>query len=553
MTSRLLFIFSLLSGSLAAQWETSSSLNTSLTIASKSQDNLHAVSDANGGSVISWDDNRNSSTNSTDIYAHRINKSGVIKWATNGVAICSNTATQKASAITDVGGGNSIIVWEDYRNGNSDIYAQKIDSSGNVLWATNGVPVCAKALHQKNPKAVSDNAGGAFIVWEDSLNNFWDIYAQRISASGSVAWTANGVSICVASNTQINPKIESDGLGGAIIAWQDKRSNLDYDIYAQRVNASGSVQWTVDGLAICFATNTQSNPRIEPDGSGGAVIGWTDKRNAIDNNIYAQCVSASGVMMWASGGASVCVASGNQSALDIKYLAASKVIFTWKDARTATLSIYAQMMDLSGAELLATNGILVSNGIFKANNPNVISDDYYGSIIAWQDSSSTGWDIRSQRLDPSGNLLWQIGGVTVSNATNDQINVVQVEDNLGGASYFWEDYRNGTDYNIYAHHLNSNGDVGIFDIRANNQNAVICYPNPINNTSVIKLFGNSQAKKWQLQILDRVGKIIVNRTLNSEEDYKLNDVELKPGIYFYRATINGTTTNGSFISTPTNN
>lgn len=550
MKLKLFSILLLLSGTLAAQWETSSSLNTSLTIVSKSQDNLHAVTDANGGSIISWDDNRNSTANSTDIYAHRINKSGVIKWATNGVAICSYTGTQKASAIADVGSGNSIIVWEDYRNGNADIYAQKVDSSGNILWAANGVPVCSKALHQKNPKAVSDNAGGAVIVWEDSLNNFWDIYAQRITSSGSIAWAANGVSICVAPNTQINPKIESDGgTGGAIITWQDKRSNLDYDIYAQRVNASGVPQWTADGLAIAFATNTQSNPRIEPDGNGGAVIGWIDKRNAIDNNIYAQYVNASGVIMWASGGASVCVAPGNQSALDIKYLAASMVVFTWKDARTATLSIYAQMMNLSGTEVLTTNGILISNGIFKANNPNVISDDYFGSIIAWQDSSSTGWDIKTQRLDPLGNVLWLPGGVTVSNATNDQINVVQVEDNLGGASYFWEDYRNGTDYNIYAHHLNSNGDVGVFEMLSNKQNNVTCYPNPINNTSVIKLTGNSKGKNWELRVVDQLGNTIVNKTLSVEEEYKLDAANLKPGIYLYSATINGNTTNGKFIST----
>jgi len=552
MKLKFLFVLFILWGSLGAQWNPSSSINTSLTVVSKTQDNLHAVSDHNGGSIISWDDNRNSSTNSTDIYVQRINKSGIIKWATNGIGICSYTATQKSSAIADVGGGNSIIVWEDYRNGNADIYAQKIDSSGNILWTTNGVPVCSKALHQKNPKAVSDNAGGAIVVWEDSLNNFWDIYAQRITSSGTIAWASNGLSICVASNTQINPKIETDGFGGAIIVWQDKRSNLDYDIYAQRVNGSGAVQWTVDGLAVCFSTNTQSNPRIEPDGSGGAVIGWIDKRNATDNNIYAQCVNSVGVVMWAAGGTTVCTAAGSQSALDIKYLGNSGTLFTWKDARTPTLSIYAQLISPSGSELLATNGVLISNGSFKANNPNVVGDSQNGAIIAWQDSSTTGWDIKTQRLDASGNTLWIGGGVTVSNASLDQINVVQVADGTGGASYFWEDYRNGTDYNIYAQHLNNNGDIGIFDIDNDNKN-ILCFPNPINNTSVIKLKGNLQSKTWQLLIFDQLGRVLVKKNMNATEEYQLNITQFNAGIYYYNVSADGTNTTGSFISTQTEN
>jgi hypothetical protein len=51
---------------------------------------------------------------------------------------------------------------------------------------------------------VSDEAGGAIIAWEDfcsGTNN--DIYSQRINASGTVRWTANGVPISAARNYQL--------------------------------------------------------------------------------------------------------------------------------------------------------------------------------------------------------------------------------------------------------------------------------------------------------------------------------------------------------------
>jgi Secretion system C-terminal sorting domain len=552
MRIKLFCLLLVFSGTLMAQWNSDPAVNASVAIVTKSQDNLHTVSDANGGAIISWDDNRNSSTNATDIFAQRINSSGIIKWAANGIAICNNSAHQQSSAIADAGQGNAIITWQDLRLGNYDIYAQKIDSSGTVQWAANGIAICSKSTHQKNPKIVDDNAGGAIIVWEDSVNNFWDIYAQRVSSTGVVLWTTGGVAICAAGNTQLNPKIESDALGGAIITWQDKRNNVDYDIYAQRIDNNGVIQWTADGVVICNSINTQSNPRIEPDGSNGAIIGWIDKRNAIDNNIYGQRINSTGVVQWAANGNSICGASGSQSALDIKYIGTTGTIFSWKDSRTATTSIHVQLISLSGAIQLANDGVLISSGL-RSNNPNVVSDKQNGCIIAWQDSSATGWDIKTQRLDATGTVLWQSGGVAASNASNDQINAVQISDNNGGAIYFWEDYRNAADYNIYAHHLYSSGspDVGIDELQKENSIKALCFPNPITNGSIIKLFGNSNGKNWQLKIFDAQGRSIVTKTIVNNDSFLLNTADYTTGIYFYMIKVDETTLplKGSFIST----
>ena len=132
------------------------------------------------GAICVWDDNRNSLVSSTDIYAQRIKSNGIEKWATNGIAICTASGIQKSNNITSGGSdGSSIITWEDGRNGNYDIYAQKIDSSGNILWGVNGVIVCNALNNQKNPKIVSDASGGAIIVWEDSANFYFDILRPK--------------------------------------------------------------------------------------------------------------------------------------------------------------------------------------------------------------------------------------------------------------------------------------------------------------------------------------------------------------------------------------
>ena len=143
--SILLFITS----TILAQWNTNTSINTPVCLALKSQGNIHTVIDTKGGSIITWDDNRNSLTNLTDIYAQRISNLGIAKWTANGVAVCTNTATQKSVSILDAGAGSAIITWEDDRAGNFDIYAQKIDSLGNLLWQIDGISVCSKPTNQR--------------------------------------------------------------------------------------------------------------------------------------------------------------------------------------------------------------------------------------------------------------------------------------------------------------------------------------------------------------------------------------------------------------------
>lgn len=106
-----------------------------------------------------------------------------------------------------------------------------------------------------------------------------------------------GVIISSAADIQGTPQLVTDGAGGAIIAWQDLRGG-SWDLYAQRVNEVGEVQWSIDGVAISTAPGDQKVPVPISDGAGGAVVVWEDSRNGTDAilswDIYAQGISAAG-------------------------------------------------------------------------------------------------------------------------------------------------------------------------------------------------------------------------------------------------------------------
>ena len=63
-----------------------------------------------------------------------------------------------------------------------------------------------------------------------------DIYAQRVDTTGTLLWNPEGVAICTAIATQDQMQICNDGTGGAIITWIDNRK-YDGDVYTQKINS----------------------------------------------------------------------------------------------------------------------------------------------------------------------------------------------------------------------------------------------------------------------------------------------------------------------------
>src|SRR5678815_1893484 len=104
-------------------------------------------------------------------------------------------------------------------------------TAARAAWVPDGTPLSVAASNQQDPMIVSDDAGGAIVVWRDYRGGTGDIYAQRVDASGNPQWTANGIGVCLETHAQDWPTIVSDGVGGAIVAWEDGRNYPFSNIY----------------------------------------------------------------------------------------------------------------------------------------------------------------------------------------------------------------------------------------------------------------------------------------------------------------------------------
>jgi hypothetical protein len=373
--------------------------------AAGTQTTVQLVSDGAGGAIITWADLRDGVD--FHIYAQRINGAGAVQWAANGVPICLAANSQVFPAITADGSGGAIISWRDRRTatspkgGDVNIYAQKVNASGVVQWTIDGIGVCTDPAGQDNGTIVSDGAGGAILVWLDFRNTDMDLYAQRVDASGVAQWTANGIPIAVAANDQTAPTAVPDGSGGAVIAWSDNRSG-NFDIYAQQVNSAGAVGWTINGVAVCAAPNQSFHQSLLSDNAGGAIITWDDTRNDPNGDIYVQHINASGVNQWSVNGNVVIDGPAEQRLPVIATDGATGAIISWYDNRSGNVDIYAQHIDVSGNPLWSLYGQVVTNASDNQYNPQIVASPTGGAIITWTDSRNGYADIYAQRLMANG-------------------------------------------------------------------------------------------------------------------------------------------------------
>lgn len=421
-----------------AQWQSSGTLVCGATAF---QTNVLVASDGAGGAVMAWKDLRNGGVGS-DVYAQRINGSGVAQWTLHGVAVCTLADDQIVTSIIGDGVGGAIVAWIDKRSGtNYDVYAQRITAAGAVQWTANGVPVCTVTADDNGAGLVPDGAGGAIVTWYDTRGATGaDVYAQRINGAGALQWTANGVTVSAAAGDQLVPIPVADGAGGEFVVFWDHRGGVDYDVYAQRINSAGAAQWAVNGVALCALTGDQAVYGVVTDGAGGAITLWSDMRSG-NVDLYAQRINSAGVPQWAGNGVALCTNTAGQYSPELVTDGAGGAIAAWYDSRNGADDIYAQKVNSAGVVLWAGDGVDVSNNASSQNNPQVAPDGAGGAMMVWYDLRNGPTELYGQRINTSGVVQWASAGVAF--ATNNIFRPSIVSDGSGGAIFAWEDYRFG--------------------------------------------------------------------------------------------------------------
>ncbi len=338
-----------------------------------------------------------------------------------------------------------LVVWQDGRDGNSDIYAQIV--------LTTGIPITGNIVVRDEPHALVDPATAHspisdtyLVVWDDQDEG--DIEGRVLNADGTLG-SAFNVFDEAAAGTQ--PSIAYNSIANqylVIFAYQAGVGN--YDIYGRLVWADG----TLSDTAFTISDNgaDQSLPQVAYNATDDEyLVVWSDERTD-EADVYGRRVDADGTPL---GGGDFLIASGTD-AQDAPFVAWNgddeEYLVVWHDYRdsgTTGADIYGQRVAADGS--LSGGEIALCTASEHQQYPRVEYISAYGRyFVIWQDdrNADTGWDIYGQNVNADGSLyLDNVPRFVFSGYQQRPDGGFSPEANRGLT--VWQDGRGGTTYKIY--------------------------------------------------------------------------------------------------------
>lgn len=326
--------------------------------------------------------------------------------------------------------------------GLSRVVANRVNSSGAVQWGSEGAVVEAGAgVTATDPRAVWDGAN-LFVCWRHAAATN-GVHAQKLNGSGVAQWGStttgvtvmNDVSTAWDRNSSVfrQPRIVSDGAGGVIVVWVDAR---DYDrpgpngfihaqdIYGQRLNGSGTTQWPgTNGAAIDSTTGTQYELQAVSDLHGGAHLVYTDLALSSGTNqddVHARRIDGNGASVWNSFLNHGVPTDGEQfKARLVGDDALGGCFYVWEDHRddaTKHADVYASHRSLTGGTAAPVITVTAPNGgetFYSGQSVDVTWTSTYGYLVeTWFGLNSPSSFIAPLPTLDTGSNAWTVPAST---------------------------------------------------------------------------------------------------------------------------------------------
>ena len=358
---------------------------------------------------------------------------------------------QSAPAVIADGVGGAFVVWQDKRAGDWDIYGQRLDGDGNRLWTDLKINSDSGGSSQITPDIALDDEGNLIVVWADDRNGNWDIYAQRISSTRSKLWTSD---ICInrddSGSDQNAPSVAVGQNAGIFVVWSDGRDEGRH-IYGQSISSAGLYLWAND---VRVGTNPDLNSQYRPElatyEGGGAIVVWGNSKHSSDDGLYAQRLNNEGDQLWPDE--MRLATSSNIVGMEVQVDTNNGAFVTWGIYGPLYMETFVQRIDSNGNELWTSD---ISLGEWKGSRPSLALCENGDVVI----TTMSGDIVYAFRLNPDGNSLWdedlQVNHEDARLHFSEGYAAVAFDD-TGKAFVVWEDQRNG-ERSILGQKLNTAG------------------------------------------------------------------------------------------------
>ncbi|HKR05565.1 MAG TPA: exo-alpha-sialidase [Bacteroidia bacterium] len=227
--------------------------------------NSFSPSAAVSGSVVHvvWFDQRDGNN---EIYYKR-SPDGGLTWGAD-TTLTINIAASAFPSVA-VSGSEVHVVWEEYRDGNGEMYYKR-STDGGLTWGAD-TRLTFNAANSFSP-SISVSGSLINIAWHDERDANQEIYTKR-SPDGGLSW---GTDTRVTNDPSVSSYVSVTVSGSNVhVAWIDERDG-NTELYYNR-STDGGISWGGDARLTNDSARS-TDPAVDVTGSIVHIV-WTDARD----------------------------------------------------------------------------------------------------------------------------------------------------------------------------------------------------------------------------------------------------------------------------------
>ncbi len=212
---------------------------------------------------------------------------------------------------------------------------------------------------------------------------------------------------------QVQPVIAGNGSSAYLLVFVDGLFGSD-DVRGVRLGSDGTL---MDPISFEIASDGDANevdPAVTWNGTRW-IVAWQDGRNGVDWDIYGTTVSAAGAV-GAVGGAAMSATGGVDEADPALASAGAVSLLTYTNGDVATSSdVLGRRISVTGTVNDAT-ALIVGGGAGAQGNAAVAASGTQ-FLVSYTDGSTTALQVRVRRVNPSGTALPDASPTTIAAPT----------------------------------------------------------------------------------------------------------------------------------------
>jgi hypothetical protein len=363
------------------------------------------------------------------------------------------------SSVGDQNGG-AFIFWEDNLTGlQNEIRFMHIGPNGDISFRADGKRISEKTGNQDNPVSVSAGKNSAVVAWKDySLSRTGDLFAQKVQANGSILWKPEGVKI-----NRLNKEISDYSLyvnqqSEVFISYIGKEPGhiLNSQLELQKISPSGKFLFDSSSINVSSSASSKLIPTVISDDSGGVYLFWIESAGT-RGIICSQHFDKAGKRLW--GKKSLRITDKSLNIITFTAIRSGSDIYIAYQDLKKNKTIYHQLLDPKGKMLWGENGRIIDDSKGIQSNPQMISSPEH-MILSWTNETNNDRDIHIQKYDRNGIPMWKKSGLPVIKMNGDQFGQKLIPDDHDGTIVAWLDRRTASvTGNIYAQRIKSDGKI----------------------------------------------------------------------------------------------